>query len=275
MGQKVNPIGLRIGINENWRSRWFASKGYAELLKEDILIRKDLEKRLSRAAISRIEIERPSDQEVTVDIFTARPGVVIGKRGVEVEEIRAHLGKMTGRKVQVNIREVRRPELDARLVAQGVAEQLSARVSFRRAMKKAVTSTMRGGAEGIKIACSGRLGGTEMSRSEWYREGRVPLHTLRAKVDYGFVVAPTTFGGIGVKVWIYKGEAVDRSSEEFLNEGLGLSKRSLVSKSAAKASTTAENKAVKSSTVKEEKSEADLKKNQSKEKLEGKQDVDA
>ncbi|MHB0976230.1 MAG: 30S ribosomal protein S3 [Candidatus Aquicultorales bacterium] len=205
MGQKVNPLGLRLGIIENWRSRWYADKGYAEALHEDLEIRKFLSGRLMRAAISRIEIERAGDR-VKVDIHTARPGIVIGKRGTEVDELRSHLEKLTGKQIQINIEEVRRPELDATLVAQAIAEQLQARVSFRRAMKKAVTAAMKGGAQGIRIASSGRLGGAEMSRSEWYREGRVPLHTLRANIDYGFAEARTTFGRIGVKVWIYKGE---------------------------------------------------------------------
>ncbi|MCL5292850.1 MAG: 30S ribosomal protein S3 [Actinobacteria bacterium] len=205
MGQKVNPLGLRLGIIENWRSRWYADRGYADALREDFEIRKYLGGRLMRAAISRIEIERAGDR-VRVDIHTARPGIVIGKRGTEVDELRGYLEKKTGKQVQINIEEVRRPELDATLVAQAIAEQLQARVSFRRAMKKAVTAAMKGGAQGIRIASSGRLGGAEMSRTEWYREGRVPLHTLRANIDYGFAEARTTFGRIGVKVWIYKGD---------------------------------------------------------------------
>lgn len=205
MGQKVNPIGFRLGITENWKSRWFSSKDYASMLAEDIKIREWIKKRLARAAIMKVEIERAGDQ-VKIDIHTARPGIVIGKRGSEVDLLRAELEKIAGRRLQVNIIEVNRPETMAPLVAQGIAEQLSARVSFRRAMKKAVTAAMRSGAQGIKVACAGRLGGTEMSRAEWYREGRVPLHTLRAKIDYGFTEAHTTFGRIGVKVWIYKGE---------------------------------------------------------------------
>ena len=207
MGQKVNPLGLRLGIIENWRSRWYVNKGYAEALKEDIEIRKYLARRLMRAAISRVEIERAGDR-IRIDIHTARPGIVIGKRGTEVDEIRNYLEKKTGKQVQINIEEVQRPELDATLVAQAIAEQLQARVSFRRAMKKAVTAAMKAGAKGIRIACSGRLGGAEMSRTEWYREGRVPLHTLRANIDYGFAEAFTTFGQIGVKVWIYKGDVL-------------------------------------------------------------------
>jgi len=205
MGQKVHPRGLRIGIIENWRSRWFTSKGFDKILHEDIELRKFLEKKLERAAISRVEIERAGDR-VKVDIHTARPGIVIGKRGSEVEILRSDLEKLTGKQVQINIEEVRRPELDSTLVAQSIAEQLEARVGFRRAMKKAVTQAMKSGAKGVKVQCAGRLGGAEMARTEWYREGRVPLHTLRANIDYGFTEARTTFGRIGVKVWIYKGD---------------------------------------------------------------------
>lgn len=207
MGQKVHPRGLRVGIIENWRSRWFTSKGFDKLLREDIEIRRFLEKKLFRAAISKIEIERAGDR-VKVDIHTARPGIVIGKRGAEVEVLRSDLEKLTGKHVQINIEEVRRPELEATLVAQSIAEQLEARVGFRRAMKKAVTQAMKSGAQGVKVQCSGRLGGAEMARREWYREGRVPLHTLRAYIDYGFTEALTTFGRIGVKVWIYRGDVI-------------------------------------------------------------------
>jgi len=207
LGQKINPTGLRIGIIENWKSRWFATKNYAELLAEDIKIREWTEKRLARAAILKVEIERAGDQ-LKIDIYTARPGIVIGKRGAEVDLLRAELEKIAGKRLQVNIQEVVRPEVNAALVAQGIAEQLTARVSFRRAMKKAVTAAMKSGVLGIKVACAGRLGGSEMSRSEWYREGRVPLHTLRARIDYGFTEAHTTFGRIGVKVWIYTGDVL-------------------------------------------------------------------
>ena len=223
MGQKVNPLGFRLGVIEDWRSRWFATKDFSKYLAEDIHIRGWIAKRLARAAISKVEIERSGDR-IKIDLYTARPGVVIGKRGAEVDLLRAQLEKLTERHVQVNIQEVSRPELDATLVAQSVAEQLSARVAFRRAMKKAVTAAMKSGAAGIKIKCAGRLGGSEMARSEWYREGRVPLHTLRAKVDYGFVEATTTFGRIGVKVWVYRGEVFGpriKPEEEAL-EGLGL-----------------------------------------------------
>jgi small subunit ribosomal protein S3 len=206
MGQKVNPIGLRLGITEDWRSRWYAGKKlYSQQLIEDLGIRKHIQDRLKRAGISRVEIERFGDK-IRIDIFTARPGIVIGKRGSEVDELRTMLEKRTEKQVQVNIQEIKRPEIDAVLVAQNVADQLEARVSFRRAMKKAVQLAMKSGAKGIRVQCGGRLGGSEMSRSEWYREGRVPLHTLRADVDYGTAESLTTFGRIGVKVWIYKGE---------------------------------------------------------------------
>ncbi len=213
MGQKVNPIGLRLGIIENWKSRWFASKDYAKALGEDLKIRQHILGKLSRAGISKIEIERAGDR-VKIDIHTARPGIVIGRKGSEVELLRADLEKIIGKQIQINIQEVRAPELDATLVAQSIAEQLEARVSFRRAMKRAITAAMRVGAQGVKVSCSGRLGGAEMARTEWYREGRVPLHTLRASIDYGFAEAHTTFGLIGVKVWIYKGEVLPYAAEE-------------------------------------------------------------
>lgn len=207
MGQKVNPIGFRIGIIEDWRSRWFAGKEYAQFLNEDLEIRKHIFKKLKRAGISRVEIERTGDR-VRADIYTARPGIVIGKGGAEVDVLRKDVEKITGKQTQINIQEVKKPEIDANLVSQNIAEQLQARVSFRRAMKKAVTSALRSGAQGVRVSCAGRLGGAEMARKEWYREGRVPLHTLRANVDYGFAEAYTTFGRIGVKVWIYKGDVL-------------------------------------------------------------------
>ncbi len=213
MGQKVNPIGLRIGIIENWRSRWYANKEYAQFLQEDIRIRKHIATKLVRAGISRIEIERTGDR-VKVDIYTARPGIVIGKGGSEVDILRSDVEKITSLQTQINIQEVKKPEIDAILVAQNIAEQLEARVSFRRAMKKAVTAALRSGAQGVRVSCAGRLGGAEMARTEWYREGRVPLHTLRANVDYGFAEAYTTFGRIGVKVWIYKGEVLAAADKE-------------------------------------------------------------
>ncbi len=208
MGQKVYPTGFRLGITENWRSRWFADKNYAETLGNDLEIRKYLKKRLSRAAVSRVEIERAGDK-VKIIIFTARPGLVIGKKGAEIDTLRHDLAKVVGvdrGHLSVDVIEIKRPELDATLVAQSVAEQLEGRVAFRRAMRKAVQTARKSGAKGIRIQCSGRLGGAEMGRREWYREGRVPLHTLRAKIDYGTAVAHTTMGACGVKVWIYLGE---------------------------------------------------------------------
>lgn len=209
MGQKVYPTGFRLGITENWRSRWFADdKTYAATLGNDLEIRKYLTKRLRRAAVSRVEIERAGDK-VKVIIYTARPGIVIGKKGSEIDAIRTELEKVAGVKkgqLSVDVIEIKRPELDAVLVAQSIAEQLEGRVAFRRAMRKAVQSARKAGAKGIRIQCSGRLGGAEMSRREWYREGRVPLHTLRAKIDYGTATAHTTMGSCGVKVWIYLGE---------------------------------------------------------------------
>ncbi len=210
MGQKVYPTGFRLGITENWRSRWFAEKDYAKTLGNDLEIRKYLEKRLSRAAVSRVEIERAGDK-VKVIILTARPGVVIGKKGAEIDALRTELEKVAGvskGKLSVDVVEIKRPELDANLVAQSIAEQLEGRVAFRRAMRKAVHSARKAGAKGIRIQCSGRLGGAEMGRREWYREGRVPLHTLRAKIDYGFATAATTMGSIGVQVWVYHGEVL-------------------------------------------------------------------
>src|ERR687896_2245589 len=205
MGQKINPHGFRLGITTDHKSRWYADKLYSGYIGEDVKIRRLLTKGLERAGISSVEIERTRDR-VRVDIYTARPGIVIGRNGAEAERVRNDLEKLTGKQVQLNILEVKNPETDAQLVAQGVAEQLASRVQFRRAMRKAQQSAMRGGALGIRIQCSGRLGGAEMSRSEFYREGRVPLHTLRADIDYGFYEARTTFGRIGVKVWINKGE---------------------------------------------------------------------
>ncbi len=205
MGQKVNPIGLRVGINRSWDSRWFADKGYGDMLHEDLELRSFLRKRLSQAGVSRILIERPA-KRARVTIYTARPGVVIGKKGADIEKLRGDLQRKTGGDVSLNIVEIRKPELDAQLVAENIAQQLERRVAFRRAMKRSVQSAMRMGAEGIRINCSGRLGGAEIARMEWYREGRVPLHTLRADIDYGEATANTTYGTCGVKVWIFKGE---------------------------------------------------------------------
>ncbi|GAA1844186.1 30S ribosomal protein S3 [Agromyces salentinus] len=214
MGQKVNPYGFRLGITTDHVSRWFSDstkpgQRYADYLAEDVKIRRLLQTSLDRAGVSRIEIERTRDR-VRVDIHTARPGIVIGRRGAEAERIRADLEKLSGKQIQLNILEVKNPEADAQLVAQGIAEQLSARVAFRRAMRKGLQGAQRAGAKGIRIQVSGRLGGAEMSRSEFYREGRVPLHTLRANIDYGFYEAKTTFGRIGVKVWIYKGDITNK-----------------------------------------------------------------
>lgn len=207
MGQKVSPTGFRLGITEEWRSRWYADKDYAKQLENDLAIRKFLDSYLSRAAVSRVEIERAGDK-IKVIITTARPGVVIGKKGAEIDTLRKKLEKIANGNVAVEVIEIKRPELDAVLIAQSVAEQLEGRVAFRRAMRKAVQSACKSGAKGIRIQCSGRLGGAEMSRREWYREGRVPLHTLRAKIDYGFSTAATTMGSIGVQVWVYHGEVL-------------------------------------------------------------------
>ena len=214
MGQKVNPHGFRLGITTDHVSHWFADSNkpgqrYKDFVREDIKIRQLMSTGMDRAGIAKVEIERTRDR-VRVDIHTARPGIVIGRRGAEADRIRGELEKLTGKQVQLNILEVKNPEMEAQLVAQGVAEQLSSRVAFRRAMKKAIQSAQRAGAKGIRIQCSGRLGGAEMSRSEFYREGRVPLHTLRANIDYGFFEAKTTFGRIGVKVWIYKGDVTSK-----------------------------------------------------------------
>ena len=217
MGQKINPYGFRLGITTDYRSKWFADsqkKGerYRDYVAEDVKIRALMSEGMERAGISRVEIERTRDR-VRVDIHTARPGIVIGRRGEAADVLRGRLEKLTGKQVQLNVLEVKNPETDAQLVAQGVAEQLSSRVSFRRAMKKGMQSALKSGAKGIRIQVSGRLGGAEMSRREFYREGRVPLHTLRADIDYGFYEARTTFGRIGVKVWIYKGDALGSRAE--------------------------------------------------------------
>ena len=207
MGQKVSPTGFRIGVTEDWRSRWYADKGYAKNLENDMAIRAFLDKRLARAAVSKVEIERAGDK-IKVFITTARPGIVIGKKGAEIDSLRKELEKIASGTVSIEVVEVKRPELDANLIAQSVAEQLEGRVAFRRAMRKAVQSARKSGAKGIRVQCSGRLGGAEMSRREWYREGRVPLHTLRAKIDYGFCTARTQMGAIGVQVWVYHGEVL-------------------------------------------------------------------
>ncbi|HVV95209.1 MAG TPA: 30S ribosomal protein S3 [Hyphomicrobiales bacterium] len=224
MGQKVNPIGLRLGINRTWDSRWYANDAeYSRLLHEDMAIREALMKDLRQAAVSKIVIERPH-KKCRVTIHSARPGIVIGKKGADIEKLRKKVSAMTSSEVHVNIVEVRKPEVDAQLVADSIAQQLERRVAFRRAMKRAVQSAMRLGAEGIRINCGGRLGGAEIARMEWYREGRVPLHTLRADIDYGVSTARTAMGTCGVKVWIFKGEVMEHdpmAQDKRLNEGEG------------------------------------------------------
>ncbi len=207
MGQKINPIGFRLGVIKTWDSKWYSKADYANLLHEDIKLREFLKKRLYHSGVSKIEIERAANK-AKINIYTARPGLIIGKKGSEVETLKKDLAKLTDKEVYLNIQEVRKPELDAQLVAENVALQLERRVAFRRAMKKSVTTALKFGAKGIRITCSGRLGGAEMSRTEWYREGRVPLHTLRADIDYGFSEAKTTYGIIGIKVLIFKGEVL-------------------------------------------------------------------
>ncbi|MBA3018222.1 MAG: 30S ribosomal protein S3 [Proteobacteria bacterium] len=211
MGQKVNPIGLRLGIVKTWESRWYAGKNYSDYILEDYNIRKFIKKKLYHAGISRIEIER-SAKRVKLRIFTSRPGIVIGKKGSEISQLKKELESIIPNEVLIDIQEVRKPEIEAQLVAENIALQIVRRVAFRRAMKRGVSSAMRFGAKGIKIICSGRLGGAEMARREWYKEGRVPLHTLRADIDYGFIEAKTTYGLIGVKVFIFKGEILDKNS---------------------------------------------------------------
>ncbi len=213
MGQKVNPIGLRLGIVKTWESRWYADRNYAAYILEDDKIRKFIKNKLYHAGIARIEIER-SSKRVRLRIYTARPGIVIGKKGSEIELLKRELEKMISQEVLIDIQEVRKPEIDAQLVAENVALQIVRRVAFRRAMKRGVSSAMRFGAKGVKIICSGRLGGAEMARTEWYREGRVPLHTLRADIDYGFAAARTTYGTVGVKVFIFKGEILKKDTLE-------------------------------------------------------------
>ncbi len=207
MGQKINPIGFRLGVIKTWDSKWYSKADYAKLLHEDIKLREFLKKRLYHSGVSKIEIERAANK-AKINIYTARPGLIIGKKGSEVENLKKDLTRLTDKEVYLNIQEVRKPELDAQLVAENVALQLERRVAFRRAMKKSVTTALKFGAKGIRITCSGRLGGAEMSRTEWYREGRVPLHTLRADIDYGFSEAKTTYGIIGIKVLIFKGEVL-------------------------------------------------------------------
>ena len=234
MGQKVKPTGFRLGVTEEWRSRWYAGSDYAKLVDNDIKIRRHIEKKLKGAAVSKVEIERAGDK-VKVIITTGRPGIVIGKKGAEVDALRHELEDIAGGRVSVEVIEVKRPEIDANLIAQSIAEQLEGRVAFRRAMRKAVQSAQKSGAAGIRIQCSGRLGGAEMCRREWYREGRVPLHTLRALIDYGTATAHTTMGSVGVKVWVYYGEllpgqtkknpALEGSSRDRRGRGKGRGER--------------------------------------------------
>jgi len=213
MGQKVHPKGFRLGVIEGWESRWFAEKDYSVLLHDDIRIRGFIKKRLHHAGIAKVEVERAANK-AKVNIYTARPGIVIGKKGTEIEKLKAELARLTDREVYLNIHEVRRPDLDAQLVAENVALQLERRVAFRRAMKESVARAIRMGAQGVKVRCSGRLAGAEIARTEWYREGRVPLHTLRADISYGTAEAKTTYGVIGVKVWIFRGEVLTREEEQ-------------------------------------------------------------
>lgn len=207
MGQKTNPIGIRLGINRSWKSLWYDEKNFSKKLEEDLMLRRYIRNRLPNAGVSQIEVKR-TPKRITLTIHTARPGIVIGKKGAEVDKLKEELQRLTSQEIQVNIHEIKRPELDAYLVAENVVRQLESKVSFRRAMKRAITSTMRMGAEGVRISCSGRLGGAEMARREQYKEGRIPLHTLRADIDYARTVANTTYGTIGVKVWICKGEII-------------------------------------------------------------------
>jgi small subunit ribosomal protein S3 len=207
VGQKVNPIGLRLGIIRDWNSKWYSMKDYQKNLHDDIKIRKYIKKNFFHAGIARVEIERAA-AKASVNIYTARPGIIIGRKGAEIENIRKELVKLTGNDISINIKEIKKPETNAQLIAENVATQLERRVSFRRAMKKSVFGALKLGVEGIKIACAGRLGGAEMARREWYREGRVPLHTLRADIDYGTAVAQTTYGIIGIKVWVFNGEVL-------------------------------------------------------------------
>ena len=220
MGQKVKPIGLRVGINRTWDSRWYADRNYGELLHKDIELRNHLMERLKQASISRVVIERPAGR-ARITIYAGRPGLIIGKKGQDIEKLRVDLMKRVGTEVSLNIVEVRKPEIDAKLIGENIAQQLERRVGFRRAMKRAVQSAMRLGAQGVRINCAGRLGGAEIARTEWYREGRVPLHTLRADVDYGEATAQTTYGAIGIKVWVFKGEVIGHdpmAQDKRLNE---------------------------------------------------------
>lgn len=217
MGHKVHPIGFRLGYIKTWNSRWFAEKDYAPLLHEDLKVRKIVKAKLYHAGIARIELERSGNQ-LRINLHTSRPGIIIGRKGAEVDKLKAEIEALTKRQVAINIREIKKPEVDAQLVAENIALQLEKRIAFRRAMKKAVVSALRLGAKGIKVMCAGRLGGAEIARTEWYREGRVPLHTLRADIDYGLAEAKTTYGQIGVKVWIYRGEGTPGGGASVVDE---------------------------------------------------------
>jgi small subunit ribosomal protein S3 len=217
LGQKVNPIGLRLGIVKTWESRWYADKNYADYILEDYKVRRFIKKKLYHAGVSRIEIER-SSKRIRLRIFTSRPGIVIGKKGSEISLLKQEIEKIVTHEVLIDIQEIRKPEIDAQLVAENIALQIERRVAFRRAMKRGVSSAMRFGAQGVKVICGGRLGGAEMARREWYREGRVPLHTLRADIDYGFTEARTTYGAIGVKVFVFKGEILKKDKVEYENQ---------------------------------------------------------
>jgi small subunit ribosomal protein S3 len=219
LGQKTHPVGIRLGIIKTWDSRWFAKKGYKDLLHNDLKIQKYVKEKLFHAGVSKVEIER-TGQKIRVIINTARPGIIIGKKGSEVDKLKKDIENMTGKEVSIDIMEIRKPELDAQLVAENIATQLEKRIAFRRAMKKAVTSSRRFGAMGVKVACSGRLAGAEIARAEWYREGRVPLHTFRSDIDYGLTEAKTTYGRIGVKVWIYKGDILQQQIQESKGKAL-------------------------------------------------------
>lgn len=213
MGQKVHPYGFRLGVNRTWRSRWFARKDYGALLHEDLGLKVMLKKKFAHAGVSRVEVERAANK-LTIIIFTSRPGIIVGKKGTEIEKLKKDLQVLTGRDINLKIQEVNKPELDAQLVAEGIAQQLEKRIAFRRAMRRAVDSTLRFGAKGIKVRTSGRLNGAEIARTEWYLHGQLPLHTIRADIDYGFAEARTTYGQIGVKVWIYKGEVFEMQKPE-------------------------------------------------------------
>ncbi len=219
MGQKVHPYGFRLGYIKTWKSRWYAEKDYSKQLHEDLKIKKLVKKKLYHAGVSRIEIERSGNQ-LRVSIYSSRPGIIIGRKGTEIDKLKVELGAVTSNQVYININEIKKPELDAQLVSENIAMQLERRVAYRRAMKKVIASTMRLGAQGMKVYCSGRLGGTEIARTEWYREGRVPLHTLRADIDYGLAEAMTTMGRIGVKVWIYRGEVLPATQQENSRSGV-------------------------------------------------------